>query len=77
MQDDDDLDDERDGDADPGPVEQAAEQVTPELVGAEDVVRRQRRQRPVAVGEDRREVLDLVGPRRDERAEDAAEQEQR
>ena len=31
----------------------------------------------VAVGEDRLEVLDLVRPRREERAEDPAEQQQR
>ena len=52
-EDDDGLDDEGDRDADPGPVEEPAQQVTTELVRAEDVVRRERRQRAVAVGEDR------------------------
>ena len=76
-QDDDGLDHQRDRDADARPVEQAAEQVAPELVRPEDVVGRERRERSVAIGKDRLQVLDLVGPRRDQRPEDAAEQEQR
>ena len=71
-----DLDDEGDGHADPGTVEQPAEEVAAQLIRAQDVVGRERRQRPV-VGEDRLEVLDLVGPGRDDRAEDPGQKEQR
>ena len=74
-EDDDGLDHERDGDADPRPVEQTAEQVTAELVGPEDVAGGERWQRAVAVGEDRLEILLLVRPRCDERADDPAEQQ--
>ena len=50
---DDDLDDDRHGHADARPVEEPAEQVAPDLVGAQDVPRAERRQRLAAVRDDR------------------------
>jgi hypothetical protein len=47
------------------------------LIRAQQVIRREGRQRAPAVGEDRLQVLDLVGPWGEKRPEDPGEQEAR
>ena len=72
---DDDLDHEGHGDADPGTVEEPTQEVTAQLVRAQDVVRRERREWPPAVREDGRRGPGLwYGHGREERSEDADEQ---
>ena len=77
MHQDDDLHDERDADADPRAVEQAAQQVATELVGPEDVSGRPGGSGPPPPAKTALRSCCVVRVRREQRPEDAEEEQAR